>query len=400
MRIFLTALALCVLAACSGAPLVDAPQEDQTVAKPTSLYFATTRQIEDGQYGNARLDEPSFGRMEISIPKSSLLARNDDGQIEGQRQALAGFATPQRLDLSRHYAVLANDPVVDRPSLVARLRTELAANRARAQQEAKATKKPPRPQGITVFVHGFNTPFGNAVYRLAQFAEDFDFSGSRGTIPVLYAWPSRGRLSAYLADRESVLLEERHLEELLDDIAAAEPDFISIVAHSMGAQLTMQTLRRVSVRGNTALLDKIQPVFLLAPDIDVEVFRNQVKDIGDVPQPFLILTSRRDLALRFSAIIRGGSERLGRAGEGSPVLGLPVTVIDATAVNDGNLLGHDLGFTSDTLIELVACVGEFTQFGRKPGQQARYIALSPATEDTRRLCDLVKDPMDQPNAGG
>ncbi|MEM9269752.1 MAG: alpha/beta fold hydrolase, partial [Pseudomonadota bacterium] len=395
------ALALIALTACSEAPLVTAPPAAPSLAKATSLYFATTRQKEQGQFGSTRLDEPTFGRMTISIPTTSLLERDPEtGRILNQREALAGFPNPQGPDLSSQYAVLANEPVADRPALVARLRAEIEKNRARAAAQAQGTGEPPREQGVTVFVHGFNTPFGNAVYRLAQFTEDFDFSGSRGTIPVLYAWPSRGRLTAYLADRESVLLEEMHLEELLEDIAAINPDFISIVAHSMGAQLAMQTLRRVSVRGNTALLEKIQPVFLLAPDIDVEVFRNQVKDMGSVRQPFLVLASRKDLALRFSALIRGGSERLGRAGKDSPVLDLPIAVIDATELNDGNLLGHDLGFTSDTLIELVACVGRFDQFARMPDQEARYIALSPSTEDRRRLCDEVTDGMTAPAAGG
>ena len=46
-----------------------------------------------------------------------------------------------------------------------------------------------------VFIHGFNVPFEDAIYRTAQLAHDLDFDGA----PILYSWPSRGTMLGYVA---------------------------------------------------------------------------------------------------------------------------------------------------------------------------------------------------------
>ena len=40
---------------------------------------------------------------------------------------------------------------------------------------------------VLVFVHGFNTSYDEARYRLAQVVEDAHFTG----VPVLFTWPSQ-----------------------------------------------------------------------------------------------------------------------------------------------------------------------------------------------------------------
>src|SRR4051812_10238007 len=57
-----------------------------------------------------------------------------------------------------------------------------------------------RGQGhVLLFVHGYNVTFEDAVYRLAQFA----FDSGVPAVPVLFTWPSRGRLLQYPYDRAS-----------------------------------------------------------------------------------------------------------------------------------------------------------------------------------------------------
>ena len=50
-----------------------------------------------------------------------------------------------------------------------------------------------RKRRVFVFVHGFNTPFDRAVFRFAQLTRDTDSDA----VPVLFSWPSRGRLLDY-----------------------------------------------------------------------------------------------------------------------------------------------------------------------------------------------------------
>jgi esterase/lipase superfamily enzyme len=86
-----------------------------------------------------------------------------------------------------------------------------------------------------VTVHGFNNTMGEGVFRAAQTIRDFEIEG-----PTFhYAWPSRGAPLAYAADRDAALLARDGIERMLDDIRDAGARGIVIVAHSMGAQVTM-----------------------------------------------------------------------------------------------------------------------------------------------------------------
>src|SRR4051794_36655093 len=64
---------------------------------------------------------------------------------------------------------------------------------------------------VMIFVHGYNTRFEEAVYRLAQISHD---SGAPH-LPVLFTWPSRGKLLAYPYDRESANYSRDGLESVL-----------------------------------------------------------------------------------------------------------------------------------------------------------------------------------------
>ena len=74
--------------------------------------------------------------------------------------------------------------------------------------------------------------------------------------------------------------------------------------------ITMETLRQVAMTKDETL-SRITSVALVSPDLDVELFRSQVRQIGKLPQPFLIFTSQKDKALRLSARISGVDTRLG-----------------------------------------------------------------------------------------
>jgi esterase/lipase superfamily enzyme len=198
---------------------------------------------------------------------------------------------------------------------------------------------------VVVTVHGFNNTMGEGVFRAAQMIRDFEIEG-----PTFhYAWPSRGAPLAYAADRDAALLARDGLKRMLDDIRDAGAPGIVIVAHSMGAQVTMEVLRQMALSGNRATRSRVRGVVLLSPDIDPGVFRSQAEAIGRLPKPFVIFTSRNDAALRLSARLTGHPNRLGNISSIADAAGLDVTVIDLTSAEDA-ASDHLAALTSPSVI--------------------------------------------------
>jgi esterase/lipase superfamily enzyme len=162
---------------------------------------------------------------------------------------------------------------------------------------------------VLVFVHGFNNRFDDAVYRFAQIVHDSKAPG----IPILFTWPSRGELAlrAYTYDRESANYSRDALEQLLD-LVAANPNVkeINIVAHSMGNWVTLEALRSMSIR-NRKIGPKVKNVMLIAPDVDVDVFRTQISRIGSARPRLALFVAKDDKALDLSQMLWGGVQRLG-----------------------------------------------------------------------------------------
>lgn len=160
---------------------------------------------------------------------------------------------------------------------------------------------------VLIFTHGYNTRYGEAVLRLAQLTNDLDVKAA----PVLFTWPSRGKLGSYLYDKESASIARDTLEQIIR-IAAASPETKSITmfAHSMGSWITMEALRQYAIRKD-ALDPKITNIILASPDIDVDLFETQVDALGDQRPLITILLSTDDKALSLSRVLAGNVSRLG-----------------------------------------------------------------------------------------
>ena len=80
----------------------------------------------------------------------------------------------------------------------------------------------------------------------------------------------------------------------------------------MGNWVTVEALRQIKISANKLpRIEKLGAVVLAAPDIDIDVFKAQMRRFGKPRKPFFIIVSRDDKALRFSDFIAGGKERLG-----------------------------------------------------------------------------------------
>ena len=227
-------------------------------------------------------------------------------------------------------------------------------NTAAAKTWLNATVKKSPDRSVLVFIHGFNNRFEDAVYRFAQIVHD---SGVQSA-PVLVTWPSRGSLLAYGYDRESTNYTRNALESLFQYLAAdQEVKEVSILAHSMGNWLALEGLRQMAIR-NGGLPAKFKNVMLAAPDVDVDVFRSQIEDMGKRQARFTLFVSRDDRALAFSRRVWGDIPRLGSIDpEGHPykqeLEANRITVIDLTKVKAGDGLHHSKFAESPQVVQLI-----------------------------------------------
>ena len=275
--------------------------------QPEAIFVATTRLDGPEGFGFERADRASFLRYAISIPPD-----RKAGELNWPPRS-------RKPDAARDFLVLDKSRFATAMDFRQALEAEMAS---RSQT------------GAVIYVHGFNNTMAEGVYRVAQMHHDLEVPG----VAVHYAWPSRGSALGYVHDRESALFARSGLEDLLNEMVAAGAQDIVIVAHSMGAIVTMETLRQMVLRDGANALDRVASVVLIAPDVDVDVFRSQARDIGDLPQPFLIFGSSRDRVLGISATLAGGRGRLGKLDSLEPIADLPVTYLDTAAFNEG--AGH------------------------------------------------------------
>lgn len=329
-----------------------------------TVYVATSRVLdaETGTFTSKRSERPSFARYTVSIPPD-----RKPGTITYPRRG----ATP---DPARDFVTTSEVLYPGEPAFRRDLQTALLSE-SRGGREA------------TVFVHGYNNTFAEGVYRIAQLSHDLDLPG----IAMHYAWPSAATPFGYVYDRDSTSFSRSGLEDMLREVSGSGADRIFLVAHSMGSSLVMETLRQLSIRGDRRTLSKIAGVILISPDIDVDVFRSQARDIGKLPQPFLVFGSKRDKALLLSARLTGQPARLGSLASLGAVADLEVTFVDVAAFNVGD--GHFNVGNSAALIRLLDRITDIdaafeadaaTRVGLLPGvvltvQNATQVILLPIT---------------------
>ncbi|MDP9812319.1 esterase/lipase superfamily enzyme [Rhizobium tibeticum] len=205
---------------------------------------------------------------------------------------------------------------------------------------------------VIIFVHGFNNTYADAVFRFAQIVHD---SGTNAA-PILFTWPSRGRVFDYLYDKESANYSRRALEDLiLQAVKSPDVSDVTILAHSMGGWLAAEALRGVAMR-EKSIPAKVKNVVLASPDIDIDVFRRQFTEMGQKRPHFAILTSTRDKALEVSSWLSGGVNRVGGSDlrPYAPMLEeLGVSVIDTSAIVTNDPLGHNAFADSPEIVRLL-----------------------------------------------
>lgn len=204
----------------------------------------------------------------------------------------------------------------------------------------------PERRQVLLMVHGYNISFANSLLRSTQILHDSGLD----VAPVVFSWASRGRLSGYGYDRESASMARDGFEELLRQLHEdPRVGSVSILAHSMGCWLTMETLRQMGIarRGG---MGKIRDIVLAAPDIDPDEFLAQWQHARNAMPPnrvprVTIYASGDDIALKTSAKVWGNETRLGLLDPNAPDFTRwmgenGVTVIDITRLRARDPVSH------------------------------------------------------------
>jgi esterase/lipase superfamily enzyme len=253
-------------------------------ATHVEMVVATTRTRAETaavMFSGGRAPEPAFADMVVSIPPD---ANRQIGAVQWPKQ-LPG-------DPETDFVTLRAD-VIDKDQAIATFDRLL-----RESNKSEAL----------VYVHGFNERYENTVYGFAQILHD---SGALGEVaPVLFTWPSKGNVFAYGYDRESSNYSRDALERLLRFLVK-EPKVkkITILAHSMGNWVTLEALRQMAIRDGRVAA-KIKLVLLAAPDVDVDVSREQIEAMGPDRPHIALFVSEDDRALAASKQV-WGAPRLG-----------------------------------------------------------------------------------------
>lgn len=215
---------------------------------------------------------------------------------------------PEREDPSRHIMIAGGPEVLDEAAFLDRLKAE-------ADGEA----------GF-LFVHGYNTPFANGLYRTAQLAVDLEVAG-----PVFhYSWPSAGNPVLYDYDDASAVRARTFLRRFLELIVdKAGVTRLNIIAHSKGNDLMLQTLQLIAA-GRETLTDG--ELVMASPDVDATVAEQIIPALVGLFHGMTLYANDHDRPLRISRVKAGGVPRAG----GLLPDGAPLIVDGADSIDAGD----------------------------------------------------------------
>ncbi len=324
-------LAMVLMSACSSAVNLigvgdEALQKPEPGITRHEIFFSTTRaRSSDNQvfFGGARNYGLTSGKVTVGVPST-----HRSGQLELPRNAK---------DHDPQTEFSFGEPLLFDG-------TQTFINRLQAEVNSRA----PRDRSVLVFVHGYNTSYSAAVARFSQFVHDTGYKG----VPVLFTWASRGQTVEYVYDLNSSLQARFHMTELALAMEKVKVNDYSIVAHSMGNLVTLETLvvleglEQFNPQGN------LKTIILAAPDVDIDLFTEHMRVLKRVRNKIYVLISKDDGALRASRLIAGG---VTRAGAANPVrlADLGIKVVDLSALNDPGGTEHSKFANSPEIVQLI-----------------------------------------------
>lgn len=218
-------------------------------------------------------------------------------------------------------------------------------------------------QSPVLYMHGFYISFERGCRRALILKESLGLEGRF----ALFSWPSDGAITNYTHDEADLYWSVYPLREVLADmINRFGTGNTNIVAHSLGTRGVMLALVLMaqSHKEDEPLLNQ---VVLIAPDIDVDIFKQYLPLIRPLTRNITVYVSSKDSPLALSRQVHG-YPRLGEAGE--HLKGLKgIEIIDLSDIPIRAPSGHVYHLNQGIVVEdLIQIINE-----NKPATQRRNL---------------------------
>lgn len=299
-----------------GTPLGDGQPKKASEKKPKNKYdvfYATNRNpiLQRGKlenFGSQLVGSLSYGVCEVIVP-------------EGHRIGELGSPLWKRLRNLRDDRLKRDQIISLNQDLFWKLLSDTALKMSKRQTP-------------TVFVHGYNTSFDDAVLRSAQLGYDLGIGQGIG----LFSWPSKGSFKHYPADVANAEASRYVLADFIEEFVSKTPDKkINLIAHSMGCRCLVGALEVLANR-RVSVLRRIEQVILAAADVDAQIMPMQGKHIIGRCKRVTSYVCEHDVALKVSGWLRSDP----RVGLSPPTFVLQG--MDTIMVNDKNLGDFSHGY--------------------------------------------------------
>jgi esterase/lipase superfamily enzyme len=221
-----------------------------------------------------------------------------------------------------------------------------------------------------VFVHGYNVAFADASRRTAQIKYDLGFDGPA----ILFSWPSHGKKALYLADEANAEWSGPQFADFLVELRqqTGNATEIHVIAHSLGNRVLSRAVERIDVDASINPKPRFSQIVLAAPDMDADVFRDQLAPaMRRLAHGITLYGSSDDRAL----IASKTAHQVPRAGEGGP--NLPIIA----GIDSIDVTGLDTSFLAHSYIGAVTVLGDIAQIfceRRAITQRFGVVARTPA----------------------
>lgn len=186
---------------------------------------------------------------------------------------------------------------------------------------------------IVIYIHGYNTDFEKSCRRSALFQRALGLNNRL----LFFSWPAEGNMLKYTWDEADLEWSVTYIAQFIEEVVKrAGNKKVDVVAHSLGARGAMQALARLTYnKPKSAILNEL---VLIAPDIDTDVFRQELPAIKNAVNRVTVYVSKNDKALKLSQEVHG-YPRLGEAGDNLKVFA-GVETIDISELNSRRVSGH------------------------------------------------------------
>jgi esterase/lipase superfamily enzyme len=305
------------------------------------VFFVTTRGFVEGAapvpFDYSRSDETTYGRARLDVPRVGVRP--------------FGSITP-----SFRIVSLERFP---------------SARQFMSAVSAEGRRR--REPRVLIYTHGYHEDFRKSMFRFGQFYLD----GCLKTVPILFSWPSSGKILGHSYDEDSAAFSRKAYADLVELVLRSETfRTVNLMAHSMGNGVLLEGLDRMALEARahkTGHSARLSTVILASPDVDVDLFRSLLPSAIEESDQLVLLASRKDGLLRISRILALGSPRAGDATAAELAShgvnergGFRVVRMDGPEVGRCPAFGHRCATANEQVVSIVKGLLE------GPSSEARY----------------------------